>query len=62
MSMIPLGASSCARKTILQSTEQWRIFVKTWFLTFESVFAMVSTQKFTKTAILSFTCSVMLHL
>ena len=42
-SMIPLGASSCAHKTILQSTEQWRIFVKTWFLTFVSVFAMVST-------------------
>ena len=32
--MIPLGASSCACKTILRSTEQWRIFVKTWFLTF----------------------------
>ena len=31
MSMIPLGASSCARKAISQSTEQWRIFVKTWF-------------------------------
>ena len=31
MSMIPLGASSCAHKTILRSTEQWRIFVKTWF-------------------------------
>ena len=30
MSMIPLGASSCARKTISRSTEQWRIFVKTW--------------------------------
>ena len=29
--MIPLGASSCARKTILRSTEQWRIFVKTMF-------------------------------
>ena len=51
MSMIPLGASSCARKTILQSTEQWRIFVKTWFLTFVSIFAMVSTWEFTKTAI-----------
>ena len=43
MSMIPLGASSCARKTISRSTEQWRIFVKTWFVTFVSVFAMVST-------------------
>ena len=30
-SMIPLGASSCARKTILWSTEQWRLFIKTWF-------------------------------
>ena len=30
MSMIPLGASSCARKTILPSTEQCRIFVKAW--------------------------------
>ena len=29
MSMIPLGASSCARKTISRSTEQRRIFVKT---------------------------------
>ena len=29
--MIPLGASSCACKTILWSTEQWKIFVKTWF-------------------------------
>ena len=43
MSMIPFGASSCACKTISQSTEQWRIFVKTGFLTFVSVFAMVST-------------------
>ena len=58
MSMIPLGASSCAHKTILRSTEQWRIFVKTWFLTFMSVFVMVSTWKFTKTAILQFTCSM----
>ena len=31
MSMIPLGASSCAHKAISRSTEQWRIFVKTWF-------------------------------
>ena len=31
MSMIPLGASSCARKAISWSTEQWRILVKTWF-------------------------------
>ena len=31
MSMIPLGASSCARKAISWSTEQWGIFVKTWF-------------------------------
>ena len=31
MSMIPLGASSCAGKVISRSTEQWRIFVKTWF-------------------------------
>ena len=31
MSMILLGASSCARKAISRSTEQWRIFFKTWF-------------------------------
>ena len=31
MSMIRLGASSCARKTISQSTEQWRIFLRLGF-------------------------------
>ena len=49
--MIPLGASSCARKTILWSTEQWRIFVKTWFLTFVSVFAWQVLESSRKTTI-----------
>ena len=60
MSMIPLGTSSCARKTISQSTEQWRIFVKTWFYLCVR-FCHGKYMKVRKTVILYFTCSVMLH-
>ena len=56
MSMIPHVASSCARKTISRSTEQWRIFVKTWFVTFVSVIVMVESSR--KTA--NFTLHVVL--
>ena len=55
MSMIPLGASSCARKAISQSTEQWRIFVKTWFY----LCVHFCHGKYMK--VCNFTCSVMLH-
>ena len=60
MSMIPLGASSCACKTISWSTEQWRIFVKTWFYLCVH-FCHGKYMKVHKTAIFYFTGSVMLH-
>ena len=51
MSMIPLGASSCARKVISRSTEQWRIFVKTWFYLCVHFFCHGEYMKVQKTAI-----------
>ena len=60
MSMIPLGASSCAHKTISRSTEQWRIFVNTWFYLCVH-FCHGKYMKVHETAIFHFTCSVMLQ-
>ena len=55
MSMIPLGASSCAHKTISRSTEWWRIFVNTFLFficfTFASVFCHGKYMKVHETAI-----------
>ena len=60
MSMIPLGASSCAHKAISWSTEQWRIFVKTWFYLCVH-FCHGKYMKVHETAIFYFTCSAMLQ-
>ena len=58
--MILLGASSCARKAISWSTEQWRIFVKAWFYLCVC-FCHGKYMKVRKTAIFYFTCSIMLQ-
>ena len=57
MTMIPLGASSCAHKTISWSTEWWRIFVKTWLYLCVH-FCHGKYMKVHETAIFHFTCSV----